>query len=98
MSVITPGQRFYSAVSTLEMIVVKPGTATEVCCGGEAMVSARPEAQSATAAGVELELGKRYTDEESGLLLLCTKSGPGPVTVDGREIASLEAKSLPSSD
>ena len=31
-------------------------------------------------------LGKRYTDEATGIEVLCTKPGPGPLTVDGREL------------
>lgn len=98
MSAITPGQRLYSAVSSVEIIVVKPGTATAIACAGEAMTTVRPDAVTVSAAGAELELSKRYEDAESGLLVLCTKTGAGPVTVDGREVVALEAKPLPSSD
>lgn len=98
MSDITPGQRLYSAVSTVELIVVKAGAARVIACGGQAMTAVRPDAPSAEATGGELELSKRYEDAESGLLVLCTKTGPGPVVVDGREIVALEAKPLPSSD
>ena len=43
-------------------------------------------------------LGKRYTDEPSGLEVLCTKGGDGSLTFDGAPMPVKGAKPLPSSD
>ena len=43
-------------------------------------------------------LGKRYHDELSGLEVLCTKSGTGTITVDGRRATIMAPKRLPASD
>jgi hypothetical protein len=60
------------------------------------------EAQTASViaeghAGTTL-LGKRYTDETSGIEVLCSKAGEGLLAVDGRLLAIKEAKPLPASD
>jgi hypothetical protein len=98
---VKPGARLRSAVSTAEVVVVRaPKTAVELCCGGAPMVV--PDGVVA-AAGTDVQgpatlLGKRYVDEETTLELLCTKTGAGLLTVDGRELALKGAKTLPSSD
>ncbi|WP_026556563.1 hypothetical protein [Arthrobacter sp. 35W] len=94
---ITPGQRLYSAVSTAEIIVVKAAS-VELACTGESMLAARPESTTSAESDVAVQLGKRYSDEESGLLVLCTKGGPGPLTADGRVMNELQTAALPSSD
>ena len=43
-------------------------------------------------------MGKRYTDEDSTLEVLCSKPGPGALAADGREMPIKGAKPLPSSD
>lgn len=43
-------------------------------------------------------LGKRYADPETGLELLCSKAGDGPLTVDDRPLGVKAPKALPSSD
>jgi hypothetical protein len=71
-------------------------------CGGQPMV---PHG-TAPAAGLELsadfsagsQVGKRYSDEETGLEVLCTKAGKGSLSIDGRPIGEKEAKKLPASD
>lgn len=59
-----------------------------------------PAAASGPDSGLDepVLLGKRYTDEESGLELLCTKAGPGTLTCAGRVMPLKDAKPLPSSD
>ena len=44
------------------------------------------------------QLGKRYVDAETGLEALCSKSGAGSLSIDGRPLTLKEAKKLPSSD
>ena len=49
-------------------------------------------------AGDGFQLGKRYQSEAMGITLLCTKPGPGALLVDGKALALMAAKKLPSSD
>jgi hypothetical protein len=96
---IKPGTRLRSAVSDVEVVVVRaPKGAVELCCGSAPMVAPDvPVDGGATPEGSAV-LGKRYVDEASALELLCTKAGAGALTVDGRELAVKGAKTLPSSD
>jgi hypothetical protein len=43
-------------------------------------------------------MGKRFSDDESGLEVLCVKPGAGSLSIDGRAIGAKEAKKLPASD
>ncbi len=43
-------------------------------------------------------LGKRYSDEASGVEILCVKPGAGSLGIDGRLLELKTAKALPSSD
>jgi hypothetical protein len=43
-------------------------------------------------------LGKRYSDDELGLELLCTKGGEGTLAVNGTPLPLRDAKPLPASD
>jgi hypothetical protein len=43
-------------------------------------------------------LGKRYADSESGVVVLCIKSGRSQICCAGRPMGLLAAKVLPSSD
>ncbi|MCW2607395.1 MAG: hypothetical protein JWO60_2088 [Frankiales bacterium] len=98
---VKPGARLRSAVSTAEVVVVRaPKTAVELCCGGTPMVplDQEPAGDAAVDGDAATLLGKRYVDEESALELLCTKGGPGGLTVDGRVLGLKGAKTLPSSD
>jgi hypothetical protein len=64
-------------------------------------MAADDAARSATAAGGAdhgVVLGKRYVDEQSGLEVLCTKAGAGPLAADGRPLVIKAAKVLPASD
>lgn len=97
MTDIRVGARFYSTTSSVEVIVVR-AAAIELQCGGVAMSSAPTGATDSTEATDALQLGKRYVDDVSGLVLMCTKSGAGPVTADGRPVQIVAAKPLPSSD
>jgi hypothetical protein len=42
--------------------------------------------------------GKRYTDAEETIELLCTKGGQGGISMDGLALGIKQAKQLPSSD
>ena len=100
---LKPGSRWKSAVCDTEVVVVRPPKVTIVLeCGGHPLVlhaETKPAGlvlSSAHSAGCHA--GKRFADEASGLELLCTKAGAGSLSVDGREIATKEAKKLPASD
>ncbi len=100
---IKPGSRWKSAVCSAEMVVVRPPKeGGELQCGGHPVV-----AHSETApAGLSLAadhsngvlIGKRYTDEASGIEVLGAKAGQGSLSFDGRAMALKEAKPLPASD
>ncbi len=100
---IKPGSRWKSAVCTAEMVVVRPPkTPGELQCGGVAVV-AQAEAGPPSgdvhpdhAGGVLI--GKRYTDEDSGIEVLGAKAGQGSLAFDGRPLSLKEAKPLPASD
>jgi len=100
---LPPGSRWRSAVCEAELVVVRAPAAPVILRIGGADVLA-PDA--GPPAGAKLDesladgtlLGKRYADEVSGLEILCTKSGSGTITVDGRRATIMAPKRLPASD
>ncbi|WP_236791960.1 hypothetical protein [Amycolatopsis sp. GM8] len=97
---LRPGTRLRGRNSTCEVIVVKgsDGPAVLMCAGAEMLAPGATQAAAEPADGPSILLGKRYTDDESGIEVLCTKAGPGPLTVDSRELTQKAAKALPASD
>lgn len=94
------GLKLRSTACSTEVIVVRP-TAESVeltCCGAPLTADDVAPPESATADADGILLGKRYTDEQTGLEVLCTKPGAGPLAVDGRSLTVKGAKPLPSSD
>jgi hypothetical protein len=100
---LSAGLRLKSKVCGMEAIVMHvPSAAGQLTCGGEALV---PVADP-TRATLQLEdgeqgqalIGKRYVDTATGLEVLCTKTGKGALSFDGRLLTLREAKPLPSSD
>jgi hypothetical protein len=98
-----PGSRWKSAVCDTEVVVIRPPKgAISLQCGGQEMIAhnaAKPEGvaispdfSGGTAAG------KRYTDADTGIELLCSKGGAGSLAIDGRAISAADAKKLPASD
>jgi hypothetical protein len=70
-------------------------------CEGVELVdgtAARPGDGHGTPSGQGTLVGKRYSDETSGLEVLCAKAGPGAVAADQRDLTIKGAKPLPSSD
>jgi hypothetical protein len=97
---LTPGSRWKSAVSEAEFVLVRaPSAEGELACGGVAVLatSAERPAPGAAPEGESL-LGKRYTDVDTGLEVLCSKPGKGALSFGGRLLTIKEAKRLPSSD
>ena len=99
---LKPGVRLRSATDTTEVIVVRaPGEPVDLQCGGHPMV---PADDVPSTAPIEpgfdegSQLGKRYEHEGSGLEVLCTKPGPGSLSVGTEPLHIKGAKPLPSSD
>ena len=95
--------RWRSPVCSTEAVIVRaPKAPGALSCGGQPMTKAGdPLPEGLTLSGDNGEgglVGKRYTDEESGLEALCVKAGPGALAFEGRPLTIREAKKLPSSD
>jgi hypothetical protein len=101
MNELTAGKRLHSTACHTEIIVIRaPHSHTELSCAGAAM-TAEDATRSATPEGSadhSVVLGKRYVDEQTGLEVLCTKAGAGPLVADGRPLVIKAAKALPASD
>jgi hypothetical protein len=94
-----PGLKLRGATCSTEIVVVRPATGdVEIACCGEAMTDAETNVPGSAPSPDGVLLGKRYADEATGLEVLCTKPGPGPLTVDGRELEIKGPKPLPASD
>jgi len=100
---LKPGSRWKSAVCDGEFVVVRPPKGGgELTCGGVPVV---PHASEKPAGGTVspdqasgTQLGKRYSDEETGVVVLASKGGAGSLALDGRPLVLQEAKKLPASD
>ncbi len=95
------GSRFKSAVSDVQVMVVKaPAGEHELRCGGADMIAPTAAADGALDAGDagEVLIGKRYVNEDESLELLCTKGGKGTIVFNGTALDIKQAKQLPSSD
>ncbi len=96
------GARFRSAVSEVEVIVIRAtGGDVDLTCGGLALLEGdddSPKAEIVPGHEGSVLLGKRYVDEIDSLEVLCTKPGEGVLEVDGHPLLLKSAKPLPSSD
>jgi hypothetical protein len=93
------GSRLRTPTSTTEVIVVKAGAGDgELVCAGGVMTTEQVSPQPLSDGGTQIQLGKRYTDDDSGVEVLCTKPGAGPLMLDGRELTVKSATALPASD
>jgi hypothetical protein len=83
------------------MLIRAPETEGElVCCVKMEESNARPSSSGAgdgVSPGLVI-LGKRYEHSDSGLEILCTRAGIGPITFEGIPVETKEPKALPSSD
>ncbi|MFI7667622.1 hypothetical protein [Nocardia sp. NPDC049526] len=98
---LKPGTRVFSAVDSTELIVVKvPGGPIELTIGGvPAVLSAAEKTGTASATpNGGTAIGKRYTNADATVELLCTKPGPGVPAIDGEVLVLKEARPLPASD
>jgi hypothetical protein len=94
------GMRLYAQNSSCEVIVVKTAdTVVSLSCAGLEMLPAGPAgAAGQVPDGPLVQLGKRYTDDDNQVEILCTKAGAGPLAVDGQVLSVKTAKPLPASD
>ncbi len=100
---LKPGSRWKSLVCDTELVVVRPPKVEATLeCGGYPVIphgEAKPEGKTIAEDFAEgSQAGKRYADEETGMEVLCTKTGQGTLTIGGRPIGAKEAKKLPASD
>jgi len=96
------GTRLRSATDACEVVVVKaPAEAVDLRCGGHPLL---PVDAEVTPEGMQegfdqgTQLGKRYSDDELGLEVLCTKAGEGSISVGETILEVKGAKPLPASD
>lgn len=77
------GERLKFETGTAEVVVTK---------GGDASIDFDPNAEGA------LQVGKRYTDEASGIEVLVTKAGAGALVCNGAAMAQVQPKQTKSAD
>lgn len=100
---LKPGLQLASTVCETRIVVVRVDRdGLDLTCGGSPMVPAdeAPAILGPMAPGTEgpTAIGKRYTDVDGTLEVLCTKGGTGALAADGAPLEAKAAKPLPSSD
>lgn len=99
---IKPGSRFWSTTCATSIVVVRPPSGdVTLTCGGAPMAEQEQPAVGSTPKTVDdggTLLGKRYSDPDSGLEVMCTRAGEGTLAVDGRAMTQVGARALPASD
>ena len=97
---LKPGMRLRSVTCTTEMIVVRPMPGdVDLRCGGHRMIAMGAEVvaepiDAAFSSGTLV--GKRYVSGD--LEVLCTKPGPGSLSLGTEPLEIKSTKALPSSD
>ena len=99
---LKPGTRLWSTTTATAVVVVRPPSgAVELTCDGHPLAEAEQPAQGATPSSEDdggSLTGKRYSDPDSGLEVLCTRGGEGVLAADGRTLGMVGARALPASD
>ncbi|HUC06354.1 MAG TPA: hypothetical protein VL961_13195 [Acidimicrobiales bacterium] len=100
---VKPGARLKSTVCSTEVVVVKTADSSiDLRCGGAPMapLDATAEASGAPSEGFDngTAVGKRYTDAGEAVEILCTKGGPGSLSLGDELLGMKGAKPLPASD
>lgn len=103
MNMLKAGTRMKSAVCDAEVMVIKvPAGECQLSCGGHPMIAMAAARDPAAALLASQEnacmVGKRYTDGEDKIEVLCTKGGKGAITANDQALSVKQAKALPSSD
>lgn len=97
------GSTLFSTSDDTTVVVVRwTAGDLELTCGGTLMVDKPPAAEARQvgdpAQQEGTQLGKRYTADEAGVELLCTKAGKGGLALGGTPLTLKSAKPLPASD
>ncbi|MEU5841492.1 hypothetical protein [Rhodococcus sp. NPDC047139] len=97
------GRSWASTVDRTAVVVVRaPEREVALTCGGAGMVPGKKgTGEGAAITNAHLgptALGKRYTDADGTVELLCTTPGTGVLAVDGVPLSLKAAKPLPASD
>lgn len=99
---LKPGVRLSSQACETEFVVIKGTGDHSLECGGAPAVPVGDPAAHVGGISDDLSggtlLGKRYTDEDGTVEILCTKPGAGTLTFDGQVLTLKESKPLPASD
>lgn len=95
---LKPGMKLNSTVSSVQIIVIRGRGEADIHCAGESMTTDEHSVPTSSRDEVDVQLGKRYTDESGSIELLCTKPGKGPLTVGNGTMTIKTAKALPASD
>ena len=97
-----PGSRWQGVVGGGEFVLVRPPKGDgELTCGGAPLVAhgtSSGDTIAAPAGGEGTAVGKRYSEADSSIELLCTKAGGGDLAFAGRPLVRKDAKPLPASD
>lgn len=101
MAAAQTGKRYFVPGGTAEVIVTKGGDG-ELRCGDSPLLQRGADDSGVAAVdtgGMDpVALGKRYKDEESSIEVLVVKAGPCALNIDGRSMALMQPKVLPSAD
>ncbi|MCA1008871.1 hypothetical protein LCL87_24445 [Rhodococcus hoagii] len=93
------GARLRSTTSVAELIVIRiPGQDVDIRCDGAPMVAPEQAGDPAGSTSGDLQLGKRYCNDDGTVELLCTKPGSGVLTVGGETLGVKAPKAMPASD
>jgi len=94
------GTRLRAQNSPCEVIVIRGSDqGSALLCGGLEMIDVgQVQDGPQVTDGPAVQLGKRYTDGDGGIEVLCTKPGIGPLAYGGHELTVKAAKPLPASD
>jgi hypothetical protein len=97
---IKPGLKLLGSSCVTEVVVVRGSGEFEIACCGQPMTDHALTGGTVVTPGSQpsIQLGKRYVDETAGIEVLCTKPGPGPLSVGGREMQASVPRPLPASD
>ncbi|MCW0216466.1 MAG: hypothetical protein OJJ54_24215 [Pseudonocardia sp.] len=99
---IKPGTRLWSTTCSTAVVVVRPPKGdVALTCGDAPMAESEQPAQGGTPKTEEdggTLLGKRYSDADSGVEVMCTRAGDNAIAADGRVLLMAGARALPASD
>jgi hypothetical protein len=93
------GMTLTSSVRSTSAVVLRLGSAVHPpSANGRMMIRGRPTPCSMRVGrgmrAVGTRAGRRYVDATTGLLVLCTRSGPGWLTYEGRRMVMLTSEAV----